>query len=76
MDYSDPAQRYKKGMGNSDRINFAFELEQEIKENKDELALLQQTGADARRIKELEERIAEREKLHLKVQEDIHGVKL
>lgn len=63
-------------MDYSDKLNFAHELAQEIKEKKEELALLRQSAGYPTRIKELEESINQKEKLHLEVQEDIHGVEI
>jgi len=74
LDYSDPGQRYKKGMTYDEKVNFSYELEQEIVENKKELARLQSAGAGDTRIKELEERISKNEKLLQTVQNDIHGL--
>jgi hypothetical protein len=76
LDYSDPAQRYKKGMDFSEKTNFAYELEQEIVQNKKELAEIKRTCGDPGRIKELEDRISKREKLLQQVQEDIHGIEV
>lgn len=76
MDYSDPLQRYKKGMDFSEKANFAYELEQEIIQNKKEMAEVKRTGGDPARIRELEMRIKKGEQLLQQVQEDIHGVEV
>ncbi|TYO94862.1 hypothetical protein [Desulfallas thermosapovorans] len=72
MDYSDPGQRYQKGMNYGEKINFSYELEQEIVENKEELAKLKDSNEDEARIEELEARIRKNEKLLQDVQNDIH----
>ncbi|WP_347490192.1 hypothetical protein [Desulfoscipio sp. XC116] len=72
MDYSDPGQRYRKGMNYDEMINFSYELEQEIVENKDELAELKERGEDDTRIEDMEERIRKSEILLQNVQNDIH----
>ncbi|AGL03535.1 hypothetical protein [Desulfoscipio gibsoniae] len=72
MDYSDPGQRYNKGMSYDEKINFSYELEQEIVENKEELAGLKEHVEDDERIEDLEERIRKSEKLLQDVQNDIH----
>lgn len=72
MDYSDPGQRYQKGMNYDEKINFSYELEQEIVENKEELAELKDSNGDEARIEELEARIRKNEKLLQDVQNDIH----
>lgn len=72
MDYSDPGQRYQKGMNYAEKINFSYELEQEIVENKEELAKLKDSNEDEARIEELEARIKKNEKLLQNVQNDIH----
>ena len=76
MDYSDPEQRYEKGMTYNDKINFSYELEQEIFQNKEDLADVKHGANDPERIKDLEERIIKREKLLQQVQNDIHGINL
>ncbi|WP_027364940.1 hypothetical protein [Desulfotruncus alcoholivorax] len=76
MDYSDPEQRYKKGMTYDDKVNFSYELEREIVQNKEELAEIKHGAGDPDRIKDLEERIIKREKLLQQVQNDIHGIEL
>ncbi len=63
MDYSDPGQRYQKGMTFDEKINFAYELEQEIEGNKDELSQLKEQGEDEARIEDLSERI--KKKYHI-----------
>lgn len=74
MDYSDPGERYQKGMTFDEKINFAYELEQEIEENKDELAELKEQGDDDARIEDLSDRINKNEILRQQVQNDIHGL--
>ncbi len=74
MDYSDPGQRYQKGMNFDDKINFSYELEQEIMENKDELAELKERGEDNARVEDLSKRIKKNEILLQDVQNDIHGL--
>ncbi|KAF1086147.1 hypothetical protein SPSYN_00886 [Sporotomaculum syntrophicum] len=74
MDYSDPGERYQKGMTFDEKINFAYELEQEIEENKDELAQLKEQGDADARIEDLSERINKNEILCQQVQNDIHGL--
>lgn len=76
MDYSDPEQRYKKGMNYNEKINFSYELEREIVQNKEELAEIKHGSSDSDRVKDLEERIIKREKLLQQVQNDIHGIDL
>jgi len=73
LDYSDPGQRYQKGMNFDEKINFSYELEQEIIENKDELAELKERGEDAR-VEDLSTRIKKNEILLQDVQNDIHGL--
>ncbi len=73
MDYSDPGQRYQKGMNFDEKINFSYEMEQEIIENKDELAELKERGEDAR-VEDLSTRIKKNEILLQDVQNDIHGL--
>ncbi len=74
MDYSDPGQRYQKGMNFDEKMNFSYELEQEIKGNKDELAEQRERSEGDACIEDLPTRIKKNEILLQDVQNDIHGL--
>jgi len=70
--YSDPSQRCQKGMNFEEKINFSFDVEQEIEANKDELAELKVSNEDEMRVEDLSACIKKNEILLQDLRKDIH----
>lgn len=64
----------ERGMDYGDTINFAYELQQAILRDKEDLANLKSKGASFEEIAQLEKCIAEKEDLLQAVDFGIHGI--